>query len=128
MTDYVRMPELFNYDQPQLVEYHTPENDWNNLSSLLEGVYLTLHGIDWAQTRYMSRNYGKLQRHEANPILGRQPHKDKIDAYFALTGLAHAIAASKLSSPYRELLQGLSIGMEYDPVRTNYNAGLKMRF
>jgi hypothetical protein len=55
--------------------------------------------IDWAQTRVEDP-----ARYEKNPILGKDPHSDKIDAYFAFWLVTNYVvykkAPEKYSKPY----------------------------
>lgn len=90
--------------------------------ALQAGLFLT----DWAQTRNIAQNPDKF--YETNKILGRHPHKDKVDAYFALTGLAQLYAADKLPGKWRDRLQNLVIGVESGYVGNNYKLGIKAKF
>lgn len=68
---------------------------------------------DWAQTR----NLNKDGHYEQNPILGKHPNQDSIDAYFAGSLLLHALSNSVLPQKSSDMLnralsvtQGLVIG------------------
>lgn len=95
----------------------------NNLKNALQtGLFLT----DWAQTRNIARNPNTY--HEQNSILGEHPHPDKVDAYFALTGLAQLYLANKLPEKWKDTFQNLMIGVESGAVSNNVKLGIKAKF
>lgn len=100
--------------------------NWTSADTNREAAYLVLHGIDWAQTRYISRNPDKYR--EQNSIVGHHPHTDRVDAYFILTGLAHVYVASILSPEWRRPFQYVTIGLESGSVVNNFNIGVKVGF
>lgn len=107
-----------------------PANEqWSSVEKQKEALYLALHGIDWAQTRHLSRNFANNPDwHEQNPILGMHPSTDAVDAYFAATGLAHLYVADKLPEGWRKIFQNLSIGVEAGAAGNNERLGLKAKF
>ena len=119
-ANYVKMPELFDYNQPRIEEYHSPR-EWKGTDKALEGVFLALLAADRAQTLQASK---RRDLEEANPILGLHPSKGKINGYFGAAALAHMGLAHLLPEPYRNLFQGVTIGIEQQPVRNNYKLGL----
>lgn len=99
------------------------EKQPNKLKDALQtGLFLT----DWAQTRHLARNPDKF--YEQNSILGKHPHPDKVDAYFALTGLAQLYLANKLPEKWKEPFQNLMIGIESGAVGNNVKLGIKAKF
>lgn len=95
---------------------------WDSTDTACELAYATAHVMDWRQTLDIKRHPGM---YETNPILGRHPHDDKINAYFAGTLLAHAVVSYLLPGKYRHIWQGLSIGAEGYQVYANYQLGLR---
>lgn len=94
-----------------------------------EAAYLGLHLADWAQTRNLTRKFNDGGTwHETNPILGKAPHQDKVDAYFALTGLAHYLLSKNLPEKWRDPFQNVTIGMEAGAIGNNINLGIKTKF
>lgn len=89
-------------------------------------IYAALHVTDWAQTRTIARNPEKHS--ENNPVLGQHPHQDKVDAYFALTGLTKLYLDDKLPKRYQKSFQDLMIGIEKGAVGNNIIAGIKTKF
>ncbi len=100
---------------------------WSDEDKKREALYLALHGLDWAQTRHISRNYDK-GFHEQNPILGRNPSTDKVDAYMGLAALAHLFVADKLPPNLRKIFQNSLIGLEAGAVGNNEYRGIKAKF
>lgn len=89
--------------------------------------YLALHGIDWAQTRSISKNPQFL--HETNPILGEHPSVGKVNNYFLATGLAHALIANQLPPELAKIFQYGTIGLEAGVTgRNKFKFGIGMTF
>jgi len=80
------------------------KQDW-----LFEGAYQTVHWIDWYQTRNLDYDKGE---YELNPILGKHPSNNTVDAYFITTGLAHMLITNCLPEKYRSPFQYLTLGFE----------------
>jgi len=99
---------------------------WTTADSWREGAYLTLHAIDWAQTRNTARNPDRWC--EDNVILGNHPSAGRVDRYFALTALAHVGLAATLPASWRVPFQYVTIGVEVGAVAKNFSLGLGMRF
>jgi len=95
-------------------------------------TYAVLHLIDWAQTRDLSRKISSRKPgdtwHEQNFVLGDAPHQDKVDAYFALTGLAKMYLDNNLPEKWKEPFQDLMIDIEKGAVGNNFNIGIKAKF
>lgn len=101
-------------------------DEWTREDSYREATYLTLHTMDWAQTRNIARNPDKW--HEQNSILGKHPSVGKVDGYFALTGLAHVAFSYCLPSEYRKAFQYVTIGIEGGAVAHNFSIGVGTKF
>ena len=105
-------------------------DDWTRSDTKREATYLVLHIIDWAQSRYISRNPDNYC--EQNFVLGCHPHQDKVDAYFLTAGVAHAwIASSVLSDEWKEWrapFQHVTIGFEVGYVGHNLSIGVEIKF
>ncbi|MBW2610685.1 MAG: hypothetical protein JRC68_10140 [Deltaproteobacteria bacterium] len=97
---------------------------WTKTDKILEGTYLTLHCVDWLQTR--SADWDEF--YETNPILGRAPSKGKVDLYFLGTGILHPIITHVLPQKYRKYWQAVTIGMEAYTVGNNYHIGMRIGF
>ncbi|MFZ2541846.1 MAG: hypothetical protein WAW75_08745 [Gallionella sp.] len=100
-------------------------DEWSREDTYREATYLTLHTMDWAQTRNIARN---PNYHEQNAILGKHPSVGRVDGYFALTGLAHFAVAYYLPTEYRKAFQYVTIGIEGGAVVHNFSLGIGVRF
>jgi hypothetical protein len=99
--------------------------EWTAADTAREAVYLGLHVADWGQTLDIE-NHPNI--HETNPILGEDPNRSAINAFFVGTGLLHAGISYILPRPYREVWQYVSIGYRFSYVEQNHNLGLKFGF
>lgn len=101
-------------------------NDWTTSDTQREAMYLTLHAIDWAQTRNIARNPDRWG--ETNAILGNNPSVDRVDAYFTAMALMHYAIAVSLPTEYRAIFQYVTIGVEAGYVRHNLQFGVGIGF
>lgn len=101
-------------------------DDWRTDDTQREIAYMVLHAMDWAQTRNIARNPDKW--YENNIILGKHPSTDRVDAYFALTGVLHYAVSEALPVEYRSAWQYVSIGFEAGVVGRNLELGIGVRF
>jgi len=104
------------------------DRKWSDDDKQREALALGLLGVDWAQTRHMARNFENTGQHEQNPILGRKPDTDKIDAYFGVVGLTQLYLADKLSDDWRRKFQEGLIALELGAAANNARLGIKTRF
>ena len=95
-----------------------------------KAALLSLHLVDWAQTRDLVRKTKEPGStwHEQNFLLGRKPHQDKVDAYFALTGLAEQFLIDELPDKLKQPLLDSLIKLEIGAVGNNFNLGIKAKF
>ena len=101
-------------------------DEWTRADTAREVAYQTLAVIDWAQTRNLARHPDKWYEH--NRLLGYHPSVGRVNAYFALTGIAHYAVANVLPSRYRAPFQYVSIGIEIGAVEHNYSIGISAKF
>lgn len=101
-------------------------DDWTKTDTGLEVAWLTLHALDWGQTRYIARNPDLF--YERNPILGDHPSVGRVNTYFALTAIAHYGVSQWLSPSNRRIWQTVSIGFAAGTVNANYNIGVRLDF
>lgn len=96
---------------------------WTEQEKLLGAAALTLHAMDFSQTSYGIRQGYK----ELNPMIGSQPHEDKLAAMF----VASAIGAYLFMDEYdehRKLTLYAIIGVKSVIVGRHIGMGLKVRF
>ena len=103
-----------------------PGDKWTTQDKTLEATYLTLHAIDWRQTRYISEHPGRY--YECNPVLGRHPSTGEVDLWFASTTIAHVAVTHLLPQEYRKYWQWINIGMSGGCVGQNINIGIGVRW
>lgn len=92
----------------------------------LEIAYSALHIMDWQQTRRIARDPFMLE--EKNLVLGAHPSTLRVNRYFAATLVAHWAIAMNLPDGYRRAFQGVTIGIEANTVRKNYQVGISAKF
>jgi hypothetical protein len=94
------------------------DREWSHADTWRESAFLALVAVDWAQTsQALNRN---PPFREANPILGQQPSKGKINVFVALGVSAHVGLAWALAPKWRKYFQYTTIGAEAFCVGSNY--------
>lgn len=110
-------------------------DEWTTEDTLWQAAVVALEIVDWGQTRYIARNPDDW--YEMNPLLGRHPSTDQVDAYFAGGILIKAAVAYMLPTKYkifgyemnpRRLWQMANIGGSGACVAWNFSAGIRMEF
>jgi hypothetical protein len=103
------------------------QEEWTSGDTYREAAYLTVHVIDWLQTREIAKNPDKWT--EQNPIIGAPyPNIDRVDGYFALTALAHIGVAYILPAEWRKGFQYFTIGSQSAVVVHNIGLGIRIPF
>lgn len=101
-------------------------DEWTSDDTKRQAVYLTLHAVDWMQTRHIAKNPTLFS--ESNPLLGRHPSVSKVNKYFIATALMHTGISYALPPEYRKVFQYITIGVQAGYVTHNYNVGVKIGF
>jgi hypothetical protein len=96
---------------------------WTATDTLLQATFIGTLVLDRNQTRRIA-----LRNDEVNPILGPSPSFKSIDAYFIGYAIAHTAVMVILPDPYRNTIQGFSIGYELSVVQHNLILGYSARF
>lgn len=83
---------------------------------------------DWAQTKQISRNPDRWD--EINPILGEEPHPDRVDAYFAIATIGYNVVGRKfVNTPTKKVLyHGSIMLMQGWALTNNVSLGVRMKF
>ena len=86
-----------------------------------------LMATDWAQTRYLSRNE---VFYEKNSILGRNPHQDRVDIYFASSIIVYNYWGRQFVDTKTEklLYHGALFLVQTYAILNNRRIGIEMRF
>lgn len=89
---------------------------WTTRDTIGEALYTAAHCADWSTTAQIAKWNGRcFDGHcfaESNPILGDHPSLARVNAYFALTLVAHAAVSALLPKPYRSIWQAVSFTVE----------------
>lgn len=85
---------------------------WSTQDKLLQGAVAVAVIGDWAQTRWMAErdwdwDRGKFE--ERNPILGKHPHRDRVDLIAGTGLILHTVVTHYLPAKYRPYWQGFFI-------------------
>lgn len=101
-------------------------DEWTQADSKRQAVYLTLHLMDFAQTRHIAANPDKF--YETNNYLGRHPSAGQVNRYFLSTAILQGSIAYALPATARKAFQYLSIGHDLGFVAHNFSIGISLRF
>jgi len=93
---------------------------------ILEGLFITTLMIDWGQTLYISEYPDKYW--ESNPILGENPSRERVNAYFASCIVGHILITRILPPKWRTAWQTIWIGIELKTIHNNWQVGIRVRF
>jgi len=102
-------------------------DEWSFRNKALEGTFLTVHAVDWLQTRNIARNCGPNAEHrraEMNAFLGECPNINQVNKYFFATALLHIGFTTILDSKYRTAFQFSTITMSLIFVSDNFKIGI----
>ncbi|HJW81991.1 MAG TPA: hypothetical protein VJ396_07080 [Acidiferrobacterales bacterium] len=100
--------------------------DWTKEDTAWQAAYLTLHVVDWGQTRDISAQPERY--YEKNSILGEHPSRKRVDSYFVGAAILHTGIAYALPPKWRRLWQCVAIGSSAGAVANNVNIGLQVNF
>lgn len=113
-------------------------DDWSTNDKMAECVWLTLHTIDWGQTRNIAMDPEHYyEAGIAKFFVGEHPSVRDVDIYMGLSAILHPIITNFLPKRARfgniifnprAVWQAISIGMSGNYVVNNFNVGLTVRF
>lgn len=95
---------------------------WEKTDSYKEAAYLTVHVMDWLQTRYIAKSD---DFYELNPILGKYPSMGKVNTYFLITGIGHVLVSYILPQKIRNFWQAITFILESGVVGRNLAIGVR---
>lgn len=126
--------------------------DWTTTDTIMQlGVFALLE-VDREQTQYISNKRTEITYrdgfkvsykpyYETNSIIGKDAHKDRINAYFASAAVGHAVisyalphivrafgGSDSVAKYSRTMWQGVWISAEVHQVVKNYSIGVGMQF
>jgi len=107
---------------------------WTKEDTVRQIAFTVVEGMDWLQTKEIARN---PKYYETNWYLGKYPSQNKVDKYFAICTLGHALVSYLLpvkTEVYgfkvypRQAWQYFWIGLEAGCVSHNLNIGIRISF
>jgi hypothetical protein len=99
---------------------------WSKADIYRHGAFTALMAIDYAQTMKIADNPNDY--HERNPILGNNPSRAEVTAYFLTSYAIVTALAVVLPTEIRPYLQYGAIGVEAVTVGNNLSIGLGFGF
>lgn len=107
-------------------------DSWSTGDAYREYAYLSLHVVDWGQTRQIAKistePHGIHNYYERNSFIGSHPTVSRVNEYFILTGIGHLLIADALPKGWRDAFQYITIGTEIGIIRRNYSMGIRVNF
>ena len=99
---------------------------WDKTELAMEAGFLTLHGIDWAQSLKIARNPGEY--HEHNPLLGKHPSEGNVNMVMGAWTVIQPVIAHLLPSNWRKGFIAASGLVKLGAVINNASIGLGWGF
>jgi hypothetical protein len=100
--------------------------DWSSADTRREAIWLTLHAIDWGQTRTAARHPEKWD--ETNPLLGTHPSVGEVDRFETALTFVHVGIAYYLPQEWRKWFQRVTITTKAIAVGRNWHYGVAVDF
>lgn len=103
-------------------------NAWSKKDTYWQAAYFATHLADWGQTLDIASQCGSGAYYETNPVMGKCPSAQTVNAYFAATALLHYGVGHMLTPKYRRMFQAGTIGMQLSYIANNASIGLNVNF
>lgn len=100
-------------------------DEWDKIEIALGAATIITAYIDWKQTQIISKKYPYYW--EINPLLGKHPNRQQIDAYFLTSLFLRGIVAHHLPKKYRKIWISFCFGVQAGFVAHNYKLGVRIR-
>ncbi|MFA5340251.1 MAG: hypothetical protein WC332_00595 [Clostridia bacterium] len=122
---------------PVQADYKFAEN-WTWKDTAYEGVFLTIIGVDYLQTRTQAKNNWYIDGHqyrESCPLMPEHPNTNEVDTHFAICAIGHTVIALALPPEAkifdhkvnpRRIWQMIWIGVEAGYAVNNYSVGVRI--
>ena len=109
-----------------LLHTHAPAGaPWTSEDIWLESAWQALNVADWGQTRYISES---ADYWEVNPILGRNPTRRQVDAFFVTVAGLHWLISDRVNAGSRLRWQWISLGFKGSLVWHNWSIGVGFKY
>jgi len=105
--------------------FNVQAEEWTTQQKWLLAGAMTLHVIDWGQTRTIALNPDKF--YERNPILGTHPSLGRVNTHFAIGLVGLPLLAHYVPSIRNYLLWSWG-ALELGMVANNYHIGIRATF
>lgn len=132
LGEFIKVPELFDYNQPRIEEYHTPRLSKKDKS--LIAIFELLNAADWTQTRQIARQPEQFsEAGSARMFLGKKPSKGRVNSLFAIEALGYPWLVNEIDGwnvnagdreALKNLLHAFSILGKGKAVSNNLGLGL----
>jgi len=99
--------------------------EWTTTQKWLLAGAMSLHVVDWAQTRTIALNPDKY--YERNPFLGRHPSVGRVNTHFAIGLVGLPLLAHYVPSIRNYVLWSWG-ALELAAVSNNYYIGIRATF
>ena len=97
---------------------------WTREDKILQCTQLTIHGIDWLQTREIVKDD---YYYESNPRLGEHPTMWEVDRYMLFSAGLVTSVTHILPQDWRKYWLMFQIGLVSGKVEHNYNIGIRIK-
>ncbi len=123
--EFTRNPDLFDYlaAEDRDLGFHS-DRAWTTPDKALAAAFQVLNLADWAQTRQAARRPELYQEKGSNWLIGDHPSTGKVNLLMAAAALGQPLIADRLSGPWRDIFQALTIGGKATTVNNNRQLGL----
>ena len=99
-----------------------PFEGWTPANTVCQGIYMTEHLVDWAQTKKIARSQNY---YEMNPLMGKHPSQSTVDLYMGLSMFATLAISAMLTPKYRSTFQGFLLTIKTGLIIHNYQIGIR---
>lgn len=125
-TQYSKMPDLYDYDKPRDLGYHSPESSLKDNGFL--ALFELLNAADWAQTQQISRNPQKYYEQPfpvgSSQLIGKHPSSAGVTALMGAEAAGYPLAVKHLDEPWKTFFQVLAGAAKASAVSGNKSIGL----
>lgn len=87
-------------------------DEWTKADTAWEAVAEVAVAADWLETASMAKRFGGRRDFELNPLLGRRPSLDRVNAFGVGSLVLHPVISLLLPSRYRRVWQAVTIMVE----------------
>ena len=110
---------------------------WSTEDKILSGVLMSAWVIDYGQTNYLLKVQDRAKRthmkgdlwfNEDNPLLGKQPRRSTVNAYFLLMPAVGFLVLDNIPQAYRTNTLRVLSALEVGNVGRNFHVGIHVSY